>query len=212
MDVSSESCNNCFVSMPVSQDLPEGDDALAWTAALARGDEEAFRFLFDRYHIRLYRYLLVVASGNESHAQEALQQAMIRVAGKIKPMATHEDFWRWLTVVARNALRDIVRRQGRYKGMLSRFSDWFSLGLDNRLGDGGDRSELIYDKVLTDVLDSLKPDDRFLIQGKYFERFSVKEMAQKLEITPKAVESKLTRLRVRIKNDLLKRLGNEEAS
>ena len=42
----------------------------------------------------------------------------------MNPMGFDEDFWRWLTAVARNAHRDMVRKQGRYRSMLSRFSDW----------------------------------------------------------------------------------------
>lgn len=212
MNASSEPYKNCLVSMSMIQDSSERGEALTWTRALVRGDAEAFQLLYDYYYTRLYRYLLVIASGDESCAQEALQQTMIRVARKVKPMTSHEDFWRWLTVVARNAHRDLIRKQGRYRGMLSRFSDWFSLGVDHGLGGGTQRVEQVYDEVLQNVLDGLQVDDRILIEGKYFERLTVKAIAQKCNMTPKAVESKLTRLRLRIKNELLKRLGDEELS
>jgi RNA polymerase sigma factor (sigma-70 family) len=210
MNASSEPYKNCLVSMSMIQDSSERGEALTWTRALVRGDEEAFQLLYDWYYTRLYRYLLVIASGEESCAQEALQQTMIRVARKVKPMTSHEDFWRWLTVVARNAHRDLIRKQGRYRGMLSRFSDWFSLGVDHDSGSVPQKIEQMYDEVLQNVIGALKSEDRTLIEEKHFDGLSVKDIAQKCKMTPKAVESKLTRLRLRIKHELLKRLGDEE--
>ena len=183
-----------------------------WTQALARGDEEAFHYLYDQYYIRLYRYLLVVASGNETLAKEALQEAMIRVAKKVKPMASEEAFWRWLTTVARNVYRDITRKQGRYTGMLSRFSDWMAFARPANDHLSSTTLEERFDEVLQGVLDDLEPRDRFLITGKYLERLSVKELALRCETTSKAIESKLTRLRLRVKKELLKRLENEKPS
>ena len=117
MDVVSKPFNALVIS-PVSMKPSEPMPILSWTRALARGEEEAFRRLYDVYFLRLYRYLLVAAYGNEVMAQDAVQETMIRVARKVRPMGSEEDFWRWLTTVARNVLRDQARRQNRYRGML----------------------------------------------------------------------------------------------
>ena len=135
---------------------------------MVRGEEEAFNLLYDRYYTRLYRYLLVVSSGDETMAQEALQEAMVRVAGKIKPMASADYFWRWLTTVARNAHRDMIRRQGRYRGMLRRFSEWFSIAQQDALLIPPQNAEQLYEEMLRGVIDSLPKEDRILVIGKYF--------------------------------------------
>src|SRR5262245_41485986 len=51
-----------------------------WTKAIGRGDEAAFARFYDRYSMRLYRYLLVVAKGNETEASEVLQTVIIKLA------------------------------------------------------------------------------------------------------------------------------------
>lgn len=88
---------NTSVFQPVSMKPSEPMPIASWTRALARGEEKVFRQLYDLYFLRLYRYLLVVAYGNEVMAQEAVQEAMIRVAQKVRPIASETDFWRWLT-------------------------------------------------------------------------------------------------------------------
>jgi len=133
MDVVSKSFNT-LAFQPVSMKPSEPMPIPSWTRALARGEEEAFRRLYDVYFLRLYRYLLVAAYGNEVMAQDAVQETMIRVARKVQPMGSEEDFWRWLTTVARNVLRDQARRQNRYRGMLDRLTDWF--GFHERNGGG----------------------------------------------------------------------------
>src|SRR5262245_37106489 len=48
-------------------------DLKGLTAAMCRGDEAAFVQFYDRYHLRLYKHLLVLAGGNETEAREVLQ-------------------------------------------------------------------------------------------------------------------------------------------
>jgi len=206
MDVVSKSFNT-IAFQPVSMKPSEPMPIPSWTRALARGEEEAFRRLYDVYFLRLYRYLLVAAYGNEVMAQDAVQETMIRVARKVQPMRSEEDFWRWLTTVARNVLRDQARRQNRYRGMLDRLTDWFGF-------QGGDASvsthlndlDQDYHSVLQKSIESLPEGDRFLMTQKYPENQSVKQIATCMDTTPKAVESKLTRLRKSLKKELLNQL------
>ena len=206
MDVVSKPFNTVVIS-PVSMKPSEPMPILSWTRALARGEEEAFRRLYDVYFLRLYRYLLVAAYGNEVMAQDAVQETMIRVARKVRPMGSEEDFWRWLTTVARNVLRDQARRQNRYRGMLDRLTDWFGFqGEDASVSIHLNDLDQDYHSVLQKSIESLPEGDRFLMTQKYLENQSVKQIAACLEISPKAIESKLTRLRKNLKKELLNQL------
>ncbi len=53
-------------------------------AAVARGDEAAFRELYERYQGRLLRLALVLARGDEALAQDAVQAAFIMAAKKLR--------------------------------------------------------------------------------------------------------------------------------
>lgn len=97
-----------------------------WTAALASGDERAFRKFHEAYFDRLLRYLLVTLRGDEAAAREALQDTFMRVARHVRPFDREDVFWSWLTVLARSAARDHLRQRHRYGRLLGSYaSAWF---------------------------------------------------------------------------------------
>jgi RNA polymerase sigma factor (sigma-70 family) len=55
----------------------------------------------------------------------------------------------------------------------------------------------------------LPADERALVEWKYFENRSVRAIAEVLEISEKAVESRLTRARVKLKEAVLAELKHE---
>ena len=197
-------------AVPNSKTFPSYGSVASWTIDLQRGKEEAFHVLYDHYYFRLYRYLLVVSFGDETLTQDALQETMIRVAQKVKCMTSEDEFWRWLVVIARNTLRDKARKQTRYRSMLQRFAEGFLFRKQEPDPGLEVDPEIRYHERLREALATLSFEDRNILTQKYFEGFSVKEIAVQENTTPKAVESKLTRLRVRIKNEVLKRLANEK--
>jgi RNA polymerase sigma-70 factor (ECF subfamily) len=181
-------------------------DVVALTRAMARGDEAAFRMFFDAYFDRLLRYLLVVARGDEHAAREALQLALVRVARYVKPFDSGEKFWSWLTVLARTALADESKKKRRWFAFLERFSRHAEM--ENAFGSNGaadDKLRALLDKNLS----SLPPDERNLISQKYFMDQSVREIAGAQQTTEKAVESKLSRARQRLKNAIFDELKND---
>ncbi|MGA2053505.1 MAG: sigma factor, partial [Opitutales bacterium] len=81
---------------------PEGDaEARRVSAAVARGDEAAFRELYDRYHGRVLRLVMVLGRGDEALAQEVAQATMLTAAAKLKAVESEAHLWNWLARVAR---------------------------------------------------------------------------------------------------------------
>ena len=97
-------------------------DLATLTRRMIAGDEMAWRIFHDAYFDRLWRYLLVVAAGNEDAAREALQIALVRVTRHLKFFQDEEIFWSWLTVLARSAFADERRKKRRYFSFLERFT------------------------------------------------------------------------------------------
>ena len=56
----------------------------------------------------------------------------------------------------------------------------------------------------------MPPEERELVEAKYFDRRSVRDIAQGLGTSEKAIESRLVRLRRKLKVALLDGLKNEE--
>lgn len=177
------------------------------TAAMARGEEDAFREFFRCYFHRLLRYLLVMANGNEDVAREALQLTLIRVARYVKPFETETAFWNWLAVLARSALVDEQRKSSRYLSFLTR---WFEQRPSNDSLIPERNVERRLEDCLTENICNLDEQDQQLLTRKYMNGESVREIAGAMSISEKALESRLSRLRFRLKNLILERLKNEK--
>lgn len=181
-------------------------DLAALTRGMTRGDEMAWRAFYDAYFGRLWCYLLVVAAGNEDAAMEALQVALIRVARHIKTFEDENVFWSWLTVLARSSFVDETRKRRRYLSFLDRFAG--RAKVESGAAEP-DRAEGRLSTLLERQLALLPADERKLIEQKYFERRSVREIAAAMETTEKAVESRLSRIRQKLKDAALLELRNE---
>jgi RNA polymerase sigma-70 factor (ECF subfamily) len=174
------------------------------TRRLAAGDEAAFRQFHAEYFDRLYRFLLVATHGHEQEAQEALQQTFLRLVRHVRVFESEEVFWGWLKAVARSAARDGNRKLRRYSALLQRFAVTLHFGrLKGEFSDG-DRLPTLLDESLAELL----PQERKLLEAKYLEGFTVKELSLQTGLTEKAVESRLERLRQALKRRMLRKLAS----
>lgn len=173
---------------------------------MVEADEAAYRAFYDAYFDRLSRYLLVVTGGNEDAAHEALQAALVRVVRHIKVFPNDAVFWNWLTVLARSALSDQSRKRRRYLAFLDRFTQ-HARGEHAAQEDGQSDAKLL--ALLDRGVAALASDERLLVERKYFARWSVREIAEELQTSEKAVESRLVRIRRKIKDTMLAGLNHE---
>jgi RNA polymerase sigma-70 factor, ECF subfamily len=176
-------------------------DVLALTARLARGDEAAFHEFHGLYFQRLLRYLLVVTRGQEDIAREALQLAFMRVARHVRKFESETAFWNWLAVLARNCAVDELRKRTRQQHLLATF-------FQQRPADAVN-DDLEFQKVVEQEIARLPEDERSLLERKYFAEETARSLAEELQITEKAMESRLLRIRRKLKALVLNRLKNE---
>jgi RNA polymerase sigma-70 factor, ECF subfamily len=174
------------------------------TRRLAAGQDEAFREFQNLYFDRLYRFLLVVTYGNETQAQEAVQETFLRVARHIRSFGDEEAFWNWVKAIGRNAARDANRKQRRYSFLLERFT------MRGEANPATSVRENSLSVALEESVGELELNDRQLVEGKYLDGQTVKELAAQTGLTEKAVESKLSRLRRRLREGILKKLNQHD--
>ena len=173
---------------------------------MAAGDESAYRTFYDAYFDRLSRYLFVLTAGDEHAKQEALQRTLDRVVRYIRAFDEEPVFWSWLTVLARSAHRDEHRKRRRYLAFLDRFTRQAEIvhsrpppaAVEDRLRD-----------LLAESLALLPPNDRALLDAKYTEHRSIREIATQSGTTEKAVESRLSRVRLKLKEMIAAALKHE---
>ncbi|MEO5961025.1 MAG: sigma-70 family RNA polymerase sigma factor, partial [Opitutaceae bacterium] len=175
------------------------------TAALARGDDRAWAEFHRDYGPGIFRQLLAATRGDHDLASEALQQTYLRIARHARPCDSAPEFSAWLRLVARTALSDCRRRRVSFWQLLTRRGD-----------DPSDTDAMtaLEDERLQASLESalalLEPEDRLLLEAKYFSGADVRSIAEKLAISPKAAESRLTRARAALRRHLLAALARHE--
>lgn len=173
---------------------------------MVQGDESAYRTFYHAYFDRLMRYLLVVAGGDEDAAREALQAALVRVVRHIKVFSDEAVFWRWLTVLARTAFTDETRKRRRYLAFLDRFTRH----TDSQTSvESNSEADEHLRALLQRCLASLLDDERNLLERKYLANRSVREIAGELQTSEKAIESRLARIRQKLRSSLLAGLKHE---
>jgi RNA polymerase sigma-70 factor (ECF subfamily) len=173
---------------------------------MVAGDETAYRTFHEAYYPRLIRYLLVVTHGDEDAAREALQAAFVRVVRHIKVFDDETRFWNWLTVLVRTALTDQRRKRSRYFAFLDRFKTHVETTTPH-LENGAADAQLLAE--LESLITELPGEERALVEQKYFGGESVRDIAATFQTSEKAVESRLSRVRRKLKELLLEKLKHE---
>jgi RNA polymerase sigma factor (sigma-70 family) len=193
----------CILSVPVSAATTQAEPVVVLTAALARGDEQAFREFHGAYAGRLLRYALTVTRGESALAEEAVQHALVRIASKVRAFSSEEAFWAWLACVVHSCLIDCARRHARYAALLQR------LRSEPAPDPSPAEVEQTFSSQLHTALAALAPVDRDLLAAKYEQGRSTAELAAEAGCTPKAMESRLARLRQRVRELVLTHLRHE---
>jgi RNA polymerase sigma factor (sigma-70 family) len=176
------------------------------TTRMASGDEEAFKVFHDLYCDRLFRYLIVLCRGDEESSRDLLQIACLKVVRSIRPFADEGALWNWLAAIARNSFLDAVRRLRRCPG-LEPISESSHLTIIEHQPD----EERMLVTALNDALAQLPQEERGLIESFYFESGSYGSLALQHETSPKAIESRLARVRQKLRDTVLKYLRYENS-
>ena len=170
-------------------------------AAVARGDEAAFRQLYDRYQPRLLRLALVLGRGDESLAQDTVQLVFVTAAAKLRRVDGEEHLWNWLARVARQQFAKAWRQRKRNPEVVGM--------ADLPEPPDAVKPDSVLEENLDAALQSMETEERRLIELFYFDRLSHQEIAEQLNTTPKAVSSRLERAREKLRSLIARRLSHE---
>ena len=174
------------------------------TTGLAQGDDAAWAQFHREYGPGIFRQLLASTGGDHDLATEALQQTYLRVARHVRPCDAAAMFGAWLRIVARTALHDCRRRRVSFRTLLQRRH------ADPSDAPSDEKEEERLLTALDQALSQLVPEDRSLLEAKYFAGTEVRIIASQLAVSPKAVESRLTRARAQLRRHLLAALPRHD--
>ena len=160
--------------------------------AAKQEDQHAFRQLLDLHWNVLYGFL-IKRTENENDAEDLCLQAFSKAFDKIDTYNDDFTFSTWLTSIAKNLHVDLVRKQ---KTRLHQSTDVDKMSRDVIDETLGPEDQLIrsqnLDKLLQKVR-SLKPIYRDVIQLRFFQELSHKEMAVQLGLSLSNVKVRLLR-------------------
>jgi len=177
------------------------DEARRLAAGVARGEEAAFRTLYERYRPRLFRFALVLSHGDESLAQDVVQSVFLTAAKKLRSAENEAHLWNWLARVARQQL---ARRWRTHQ----RDSAFVSVGALPEEFPAAE-TDSVLEEILDAALQAMDPGERQLIEIFYFDHHSQKEIAEQLNTTPKAISSRLERAREKLRSLIKRKLSHE---
>ena len=177
------------------------DKALA--AAMLRGDETAFEEYFASYFAPMYRFALGRVGGNADAAEDVVQIAMTKAVRKLSTYRGEAMLLTWLLTFCRHEISAYWREAKREPStpMLPEDSPEVEAALDSIATADTTRSpEAIASSAETTrlvqvALDRLPRHYADVLEWKYIDGSSVKEIAPRLGVGEKAAESLLTRAR-----------------
>ena len=178
-------------------------------AAARRGDRDAFRTLFERYHRRAY----ALAFGVVRHQEDALdvvQDAFIKAHKYLDKFEGNSSFYTWLYRIVMNLAIDHLRKHRRIKPV-----ELDEQNLDEAAGDesllpkilGGNPGRALLDKQIRvridQALEGLSDNHRAVLIMRELEGMSYEEMAQAMGCSKGTIMSRLFHARRNMQRQLL---------
>lgn len=181
-------------------------DAIHMDRALARrilrGDETAFRGLFDSFFPRLYRFALARLDGDHEAARDVVQQTFCKAIERLDSYRGEAALYTWFCQVCRNTLIDYQRVMQRQVRTVVLLEDQPGLRavLEAFVAPATTHPELAawqqdVRRLVQATVDSLPDHYSAVLEWKYIDGRSVDDIAQQLDVGVKAAESLLTRAR-----------------
>lgn len=155
------------------------------------GDEQAFRYLLDKYWNDVYRYQRSLIN-NEAEAEDITIETFARAFGKIRSFDERYSFKNWLITISRNLYLDRKNKRQHRGGTAS--LDQYP-NLLNLPDTGSDDNEILESKLsdLKKALNELKAPYREVLEMYYFKDLSYKEISEKTGLTLSNVKIRLMR-------------------
>jgi RNA polymerase sigma-70 factor (ECF subfamily) len=169
---------NDSTGRPSGMDEISPDQLAALVVTAARGDEDAWRELVDRFAPRVFG-LIRAQCRDEDLAEEITQSTFCTIAAKLRDYEEVGRFESWLMRIAMNRLRDEMRRRARQANPADEAT------LVGLAGDGGRSSEAVETDSLPagplrEAIEQLPEADREVLYLRHVSGLSFKQLAEAL--------------------------------
>jgi RNA polymerase sigma-70 factor (ECF subfamily) len=200
--------------MPAHGREPVDDRELV--AGAKRGDRDAFKTLFERYHRRAYALALGVVR-NPDDALDVVQDAFIKAHRHLDKFEGNSSFYTWLYRIVMNLAIDHLRKNRRQKPV-----ELDETRVDPDADDpllprilGGNPGRALLDKQIRgridQALDELSDNHRSVLVMRELEGLSYEDMAQAMSCSKGTIMSRLFHARRNMQKRLLDLIDDPSA-
>lgn len=131
---------------------------------------------------------------NENDAEDIFQETLVAASQSLPTFKGKSSFFTWLCGIANHEIADFYRKKKIKTFLFSRFPFLETL-VSEALGPEEELLKQELRKEVKQVLGRLTEGYSSILRLKYYQGLSMAEIAEKLGMTVKAVESKLSRAR-----------------
>ncbi len=167
---------------------------------IRRGDEAAFRHVFDEYYDRLYRFALARTNADQTAAEDLVQQTMTRAIQSLHTYRGEAQLQTWLYTICRNTIIDWKRKKGLRENSVLLAEDFPGIRAAVESYSAPERDDPVANaenfelsSLVQVVLDRLPKNYGDALEWKYIQGWSVMEIAKELDIGKEATQSLLAR-------------------
>jgi RNA polymerase sigma-70 factor (ECF subfamily) len=171
----------------------------ALVRAMIAGEETAFERFSDDYIPALYRFVSFRVNHERELTREIVQSALVKAIAKLSSFRGEASLLTWLRACCKREIAAHFRR-GKNRPTEVEWTDGQAAEatpLNRTPMDGPEASALRKESssMVHAALDSLPPRYSRVLEMKYLDNLPVKEIADRMNLRPKAAESLLTRAR-----------------
>ena len=167
---------------------------------LLAGNSRAFDRFFDENFARVYRFALVRLSDDPDAAREVAQITLSKAVQNLSGYRAEAALFTWLCAICRNETSDWLAKQGRYREHIVLAEDFpeiqaavDSLQLPDQMSPEHNYRRVELLRLIQVALDKLPARYGDVLEWKYIEGHSIKEISEKLGIGAEATQSLLAR-------------------
>jgi RNA polymerase sigma-70 factor (ECF subfamily) len=167
------------------------------------GQTQAFEEIVRRYQ----QDVKDVVSGllyRRQETEEIVQQVFVNAFVNLSTFQEGRDFSGWICTIARNAVREQLRKQMRYDRRLQTYYDMLAARLD---GEGRSTDDHLREASLRQCLEQLSDKAGQVVRWRYTEGRKISDIAATLRTTANAISKLLARARVTLRECLERKMA-----
>jgi RNA polymerase sigma factor (sigma-70 family) len=175
-----------------------------------KGNEKAFASLLNRYRDSIY-FMLLKMVNNASDAEDLTIEAFGKAFRSLESYTPNYAFSTWLFKIATNNCIDFIRKKQSSPSIIDQGPDELDTYTVNIQSDMPDPEEALINRQkiaqLREVVETLKPRYKKLIELRYYKEYSYEEISKELDLPIGTIKAQLFRAKTLLYN-ILNKSGN----